>query len=495
MGRAGKRFILLFLTLLLIVSNFVNISTYEASSIEEKEEKIEELNQKKQELKKNEKSINEKKNETSEKIKQNTNKQSSIQTELEALEESLQTTENQISDKESKIASLQNEINSLQDQVHDTEGKIDELHKQIEELHSEIEEVTLRMEKREDLLRERLRSMQFTGGEITYLEVFLGAKSFTDLIGRVVAVNTIVRQDQVLIDEHKTDRETLETNVIIVSDKQVDLKDQKKKLIAKKEEIEESKNLVEIEKEKLVSLKLELAAQSQERTNLLAQLQVEEEELREYEISLEEEQKIIAAQAAVIEKARQLAEKEKDRLIQLAKEEEERKKREEEENKAGDGEVDDGNTAPPQPSGDRFLLRPTTGRFTSGYGMRPHPTLGGYRMHSGLDIANSTGTPIKAAAAGVVSNAEWINGPKGGFGKAVVIVHSHNGQTYSTVYAHLSGYAVSKGQVVSAGQTIGYMGTTGNSTGPHLHFELHKGGYELNGVNAVNPNNYLITPF
>lgn len=491
-----KKVSLLFLAVLLMISSFY-LPTYEASSIKEKEEKIKELEQKRHELKKNEKTINEKKSETSEKIEQNTKKQSSIQSELSILEESLQATEQKITNKEKEIFSLQKEINGLVSKVNDIEAEIEQLHNQIIELETEIEDVTLRMEKRENLLRERLRSMQFSGGAVTYLEVFLGAKSFTDLIGRVAAVNTIMKQDQVLIDEHKADKLTLETNVKIVSDKQVELNNNKKEIIVKKEEIEDSKRLLEAEKVKLVALKRELDEQSKQKERLLVQLQREEEELREYEISLEDEQKIIAAQASALEKAKQLAQKEKERLVQLAKEEEERKKREEEERKnqspeSGNSGNDGGqhNSPPPEapvPSGDKIFLRPTTGPITSHYGMRTYPR---NRMHYGIDFGNSIGTPILAAAAGVVSNATYM----GEWGNTIVITHYINGQTYSTLYAHLNGFNVSAGQVVQAGQQIGTMGSTGFSTGPHLHFEVHKGGFQGYAKNAVNPYPYLINP-
>jgi len=487
-----KKVSLLFLAILLIISSS-NVPTYEASSIKEKEQKIKELEQKHNDLKKNEKSINEKKSETSEKIEENTKKQSSLQSELSVLEESLQATEQKITNKEVEISSLQKEINSLVSKVNEIEREIEELHNQIIELETEIEDVTIRMEKRENLLRERLRSMQFSGGAITYLEVFLGAKSFTDLISRVTAVNTIMKQDQVLIDEHKADKLTLETNIKIVSDKQVELNKNKKEIIVKKEEIEDSKQLLEAEKVKLVALKRELDEQSKQKERLLVQLQREEEDLREYEISLEDEQKIIAAQAAALEKAKQLAQQEKDRLVQLAKEEEERKKREEEERKNQPPESGNGgehSSPPPEapvPSGDKIFLRPTTGPITSYYGMRTYPR---NRMHYGIDFGNSAGTPIVAAAAGVVSNARYM----GEWGNTVVITHYINGQTFSTLYAHMNGFNVSEGQVVQAGQQIGIMGSTGFSTGPHLHFEVHKGGFAGYATNAVNPYPYIINP-
>ena len=108
---------------------------------------------------------------------------------------------------------------------------------------------------------------------------------------------------------------------------------------------------------------------------------------------------------------------------------------------------------------DSEFIVPTYGDFTSGYGMRWG------RMHNGIDVANFTGTPVVAAQHGVVSSAGW----NGGYGYTVEILHP-NGLT--TRYAHLSSIAVRIRQAVTKGQSIGKMGATGYSTGPHLHFEV-----------------------
>ena len=129
-------------------------------------------------------------------------------------------------------------------------------------------------------------------------------------------------------------------------------------------------------------------------------------------------------------------------------------------------------STPPPSSGDTNSSGwtwPAGGAVGSGFGMRLHPILGYYRMHNGLDIGGSQGSPIWAASSGTVLSAGW----QGGFGNAVIISH---GNGVSSLYAHMSSISVSSGQTVSAGQTIGAVGSTGLSTGPHLHFEVHRGG-------------------
>jgi murein DD-endopeptidase MepM/ murein hydrolase activator NlpD len=109
--------------------------------------------------------------------------------------------------------------------------------------------------------------------------------------------------------------------------------------------------------------------------------------------------------------------------------------------------------------------RPVPGGISSGFGPRIHPVYGNARQHNGLDMAGSAGDPITACRAGTVV----IAGAQGGYGNAVVIDH---GGGMATLYAHQSRLAVQVGQQVDAGAVIGFVGSTGLSTGPHLHFEV-----------------------
>jgi murein DD-endopeptidase MepM/ murein hydrolase activator NlpD len=116
---------------------------------------------------------------------------------------------------------------------------------------------------------------------------------------------------------------------------------------------------------------------------------------------------------------------------------------------------------------------PVAGRITSGFGYRYHPVLHYRRLHTGVDIAAPTGTPIHAAGGGEVVFA----GRRGGYGNAVIIDH---GRGKATLYGHMSSIAVRAGQVVNGGQTIGRVGSTGISTGPHLHYEVRINGTPVN---------------
>jgi len=126
----------------------------------------------------------------------------------------------------------------------------------------------------------------------------------------------------------------------------------------------------------------------------------------------------------------------------------------------------------------RPSTRPSDGFVTSGFGYRMHPVLGGRAHHNGIDFDANKGDPVRSAGNGLVKFAGW----KQGFGNVVEIDHQNG---YVTLYAHNSAFLVKEGDVVRAGQIVAKAGSTGRSTGPHVHFEVHKDG------RAVNPRTFL----
>ena len=123
------------------------------------------------------------------------------------------------------------------------------------------------------------------------------------------------------------------------------------------------------------------------------------------------------------------------------------------------------------------MTRPVQGRLTSGYGSRFHPILGSARFHKGVDLAAASGTPIVAAADGRIVAAGW----HGGYGRQVAIAH---GGGIQTSYSHMSRIGVASGEAVRRGQVIGYVGSSGLSTGPHLHYEVYKNGRPVNPMSV-----------
>jgi conjugal transfer mating pair stabilization protein TraG len=126
------------------------------------------------------------------------------------------------------------------------------------------------------------------------------------------------------------------------------------------------------------------------------------------------------------------------------------------------------------------LIRPISGPITSGYGMR------GNRMHHGVDIPAATNTPIKAAASGVVLTNSYEGGGAGNY-----VTLKHSGGLYTKYFHMVRRSDLPTGTNVTGGQVIGYVGSTGNSSGPHLHFEVHEGGSGFGNANSVDPRKYI----
>ena len=136
-----------------------------------------------------------------------------------------------------------------------------------------------------------------------------------------------------------------------------------------------------------------------------------------------------------------------------------------------------------------MFIKPCEGRVTSPFGYRIHPITHLRKMHFGVDYGNTpSNNIIVAAAAGKVTFSKATTG----YGNTVMIVHAIGGKTFETVYAHLQSIGVRVGQTVKQGERIGVKGTTGDSTGIHLHFEVHVGRWNNKFTNAVDPFGYVV---
>ncbi|WP_339197782.1 peptidoglycan DD-metalloendopeptidase family protein [Solibacillus sp. FSL R5-0449] len=383
----------------------------------------------------------------------------SINKSLEQKTNEIQTNQNRQQKIISQLEQLGAKINETNHNIAVVELDIEIANEEISILEDEIAELKEKIEQRNELLRERARAIQ-SSGTVSYLDVLLGANSFVDFIDRFSAVSTLMDADRQIMREQKEDQEKLEV--------------QKLELLKKKEDLEANKA-------KLKSLMASLNQQKKEKKQLVAELEKEEAKLRsektelkaEYddkvELSKELEEKFLKEQRRLAEVARQKA-------LEAAAA---KKKKQSSSNSA----VSSGNL--PVVSAGNWT-RPAAGRFTSGFGRRDIGPIGS-KNHLGIDIANSIGTPVVAAADGVVSYVGSMNG----YGNVVMVTHSIEGKLFTTTYAHLSGFNTSVGASVSKGQQIARLGNTGNSTGPHLHFEIHVGEWNGSRSNAVNPLNYI----
>jgi peptidoglycan hydrolase CwlO-like protein len=380
----------------------------------------------------------------------------------------------EIQQKKSKIGELQGQQTNLKEEVKrldfavaDAENKIESKNAEItqttaevKKLESEVAVLIERINKRNELLKNKARSFQENGGTVSYMDVLLGAQSFSDFVDRVNAVTTIVQADKDILEQHRIDKEDLETKQKQVETKLGQLKEMKKDLEV---------------------LKVKLNGQIAQKNELMTELKHEEEQMHGEMLEVAEQAEILAAQASAIQRAIQL---EQQRQAAAAAERA-RQAELERQRAAAAAKSSGGSASAPAPtvqaappvSGGSFMM-PANGRITSGLGQR----WGSF--HAGIDIANrASGVPIVAAADGVVIRSYYSSS----YGNAIFVAHSINGQTYTTVYAHMSSRAVGNGAVVSKGQRIGIMGNTGQSFGQHLHFELHRGSWNASKSNAINP--------
>ncbi|WP_102264361.1 murein hydrolase activator EnvC family protein [Mesobacillus jeotgali] len=384
----------------------------------------------------------------------------------------------EINQNKSKIGELQNEQQKLNDQikkldhaVSDAEQKIEEknaeiaqTNEEIKQLKAEIAVLMERIEKRNELLKDKARSFQENGGTVNYIDVLLGAQSFSDFVDRVSAVTTIVQADKDILEQHKQDKLDLET---------------------KQQQVQAKLNNLQEMKKDLEVLKVQLNSQIKEKNKLMSTLKHEEEQMHAETIEMAEAAEVLAAQEAAMAQAIELERKRQAERARQAELERQRKAAAAaaaaKKNNGGGSSTtapDPEPVAAEPPASSGMLQMPANGRITSGIGQRWGT------FHAGIDIANrSANVPIVAAADGVVIRSYYSSS----YGNAIFIAHSINGQTYTTVYAHMSNRKVSNGQVVSRGQRIGTMGNTGQSYGQHLHFELHKGSWNASKSNAINP--------
>nr|WP_269448714.1 peptidoglycan DD-metalloendopeptidase family protein [Metabacillus kandeliae] len=417
-------------------------------------------------------------------------KQKEVRDQQSGVNSNIQSKQSRINELKQTEAKLNEEIKNLDMKVSATSGKIadkqaevEETKKNIEDAKKEIAAVKKRIAERNELLKNRARSMQESGGMIRYLDVLLGAQNFSDFVSRMSAVSTIVDADKEIIKAHEKDMNLLEQ-------KEAELNSSLQKLQTALSELE--------------SLKETLNKQMDDKNKFMASTQKEHDDAEDDLMTLQEKSSFLADQDAAIQKEiarakaaeeerkRQAAEAARRAAAEKAAAAEHAKAtaKQAQESRESGSPAPSASTSSPEPSestspqtGSGNFIKPTNGVFTSGFGMRVHPITHKHKLHAGIDFANpAPNVPVYAAAAGTVTRAGYSSS----FGNVVYITHSINGKIYTTVYAHQERLLVHTGQTVEQGQQIGIMGNTGNSTGKHLHFEIHDGPWQGAG-NAINP--------
>ena len=345
-------------------------------------------------------------------------------------------------DAETVIGSVSEQLRQIEEQLRQATAELGTIKEQRVAVENDIilnerqlAEAQKRLEGRESVFYKRVRDI-YINGRLSYLDVVIGSKDFSDFANRLEVLKRIIDSDITLINEIKKERAEIEAHKQKLEADRAKLVELEKAALAKQAEIEQKKA------ERNVVLQ---KAQNDRATAMQA---IEELNASSAQVSamLKERQAARAAAAAAAAAAAQSS--------------------------GGQGASDN------WVQGTGQLGWPVSGEITSPYGYRVHPIWGTTIYHSGIDIGVDEGTPVHAADGGVVVWSGWM----GGYGYAVVIDH---GNGLSTLYGHNSELAVDEGQSVAKGQVISYAGSTGNSTGPHVHFEVR-----VNG-DPVDPMGYL----
>ena len=401
-----------------------------------------------------------------------------LKEEQKGISNQIDNTKKELQSTQRQAKKVNDEIRKLDEEVAKTTSDLHKVTKELEELVEDIEVTTEELIQAEENLEikigefsARLRTM-YKNGNVGYIEVLLSASDISDLLSRNKMIQVIADYDRELIEAIKEQKEIIEV-------KKAELEDQKEAVEITKSEIETQKaKLEKATREKqtyMASLEKDIDAYKAQQDDLLA----EADKVKDLITAKQEE--IEAARIAAEKKAAEKRAAEKKAAEKRAAERKAAEKRAAEKKAAEQEKPRDnsgGNNNPPSNSSSMAWPVPSSRRISSSYGYRIHPISGVNQLHTGIDIAAPSGTPIVAANGGTVLFAGW----QGGYGYTVIIDH---GGGIVTLYAHCSSLHVSGGQVVSRGQTIASMGSTGNSTGPHLHFEVRK------NSNYVNPLPYI----
>jgi len=326
------------------------------------------------------------------------------------------------------IGEVESRLGQVVEKLSETTDSLDSARYRQERIAAELKVAEANLKKTNELVRKRLKRM-YKRGQDSLFTAFLSSRSTGDIASRKYLIERVAKKDREVFETFKAQRLAVERKkreqdgiVTRIARLAADQRDQQ----------------------------VELESARREKEELLGGLQSEMAQLRRMVSQFERDERQIEAQIAeAIRRAQQAA---KNR-------------------KPGD------KTPPPIKFSGRFG-RPTGGPITSGFGSRFHPILKRRRLHAGIDFGGGYGAPVYAAAEGTVISASTL----GGYGNTIIIDH---GSGMSTVYAHLSKIHVRSGSRVRRGQKIGAIGSTGLSTGPHLHFEIRRNG------KAINPASYL----
>lgn len=378
------------------------------------------------------------------KIQENKEKLSAVQSQKEKLESKLSELNGLKSDAAAYIEKLDKELAALDNEIAQLETQMTAKNAEIDTAKEELSEAQAEEAEQYASMKLRIRYM-YENGNTNYLDLLLESDSLSDLLNRAEYIRKVSEYDRTKLDE----------------------------FAALCQRIAETETRLEAEYAELSELRAETAA----RQDSVSALQADKEkELASYNAKISSANADIAQMQSDIAGIQAAIKAEENQIAAI--EAEMRRKEEEAKKKA----QEQGKTYETKSLGNISFTWPcpSSGRITSGFGGRSSPTEGASTNHKGIDIGASSGASVVAAASGTVAIATY----SASAGNYVML--SHGGGVY-TVYMHMSSLGVSAGQSVSAGQQIGTVGSTGYSTGPHLHFGIRSGGSYVNPSAYVHP--------
>ena len=384
---------------------------------------------------------------SSSEIKKELNGLRNQQAELKKERDALQA---KINENKTKTQTLVDKKSDIDQQISMTQASIDNLNEQVQQYsllisdkQSELEASQAEEQRLNEQYKTRIRSMEETGN-ISYWGILFGANSFSDLLDKIDVIQEIAKADQRMLEKMKA-----------VSDQ----------IASEREELEQQLAELDATREELAQQEQELEGQRAEQDTLLTEM------LAAYEEMNADYMQNMADEAALSE---EIAKSESAYYAALSKEEAARIA---EQNRQNNNKGSSNSSGATNTGGWLYPL-PYQCQVTDSYGYRIHPLTKKYSWHNGVDFGAAAGTAILAAKSGTVTTAAY----SGAWGYYVVINH---GDGYSTLYAHQPSLSVSVGDYVTQGQTIGYVGSTGYSTGPHLHFTIYYNGSDVNPFNYI----------
>ena len=357
-------------------------------------------------------------------------------------------------------AALDQEANLTQEEINVVQEQIELYADLIVEKKAELEEAKAEEAEQSELFRVRMREME-EGGKLSFIVVLLESRSISDLLTRIDMISEVMSYDKAL---------------------EKAMMDARAKVEEAEQALESAKTEEEAKKGELEARKADLMTQVSEAEALVKSLEADIEAYKaayaETEAAKQALQRQIDEKVAQMEAERRAAEEAARRAAEEAARQQAQQQQQQQPSQPSQPSTP---TTPTYTTGTGSMVWPCPSchTITSYFGWRIHPITGTNKYHSGVDIGASYGATVIAADSGTVITAGWVSG----YGNCIVISH---GNGVSTLYGHLSSIAVSSGQSVSQGQTIGYVGSTGNSTGPHLHWEVTVNGERQNPLNYAN---------